>query len=156
MSLLKIEEPTIEKEELKDEPPILGIDFGTTNSLIGIVVNDEVRFFKGKDGGELHESVVVFDKDGLPRRDFAAPRNDGGDVAIKSIKRLLGKGFSDVADKLDQFDFEIVKDGEDGLKIKIGEKLWSAEEIAGMILGYLGDLAMSALQQTPRRCVPNF
>ncbi len=138
MPLLKIEEPTYAKADgttKTDELPIVGIDFGTTNSLVGIVVNDEVRFFKGENGGELHPSVVEIDG-----------------VKIKSIKRLLGKGFKDA--KNNQYDFEIIKEGEDGLKIQIGEKLFSPEEIAARILGYLRDLALSALQKTPLQASP--
>ena len=129
MSLLKIEEPVTENKEKADELPIVGIDFGTTNSLIGMVVNGEVRFFKSENGNELHPSVTSIDN-----------------VKIKSIKRLLGKGFSDVSVKLDQFNFKIVKSGDDGLKIKIGEKLFSPEEVSARILGNLKGLALQAIK----------
>ncbi len=140
--LLKIEEPSEIKEEIQNELPIFGIDFGTTNSLIGMVVNDEVRFFGDEFQKQLHKSVVAFDEFG--RVCAVCNKADFGDFSHKiySIKRLLGRGFEDV--KNEKFDFEIIQEQENSqnFKIKIGKKTYLPQEIANFILKYLKDLAL--------------
>src|SRR3989338_7784849 len=97
MSLLKIEEPqkNISAQNI-NEFPVLGIDLGTTNSLVGIVVNDEVRFFKDEKGRQLHKSVVAFDETG----NVLAVGNEAyeGNFVhkIESIKRLMGSASREI------------------------------------------------------------
>lgn len=140
--LLKIEEPSEIKEETQNELPIFGIDFGTTNSLIGMVVNDEVRFFGDEFQKQLHKSVVAFDEFG----EVCAVCNKADffdyEQKIYSIKRLLGRGFEDV--KNEKFDFEIIQEQENSqnFKIKIGKKTYLPQEIASFIFKYLKDLAL--------------
>lgn len=157
MPLLTIEEPVLEEEATQQELPIIGIDFGTTNSLVGMVINEEVRFFKDEQNQQLHRSIISFDNSG--DISFIGNKAVKSDCAIKisSIKRLLGKGYDDVKDKKDDFNFEFAKsdDQHSELNIKIANKLLSVEEITAQILKYLKDLALKnmAIEITPEELV---
>jgi molecular chaperone HscA len=139
MTLLKIEEPQKNiQEQNSQEIPVFGIDFGTTNSLIGLIMNEQVWFFKDKLGKELHKSVVAFDDDG----NFALACNEADfsdfNNKIYSVKRLFGKGLQDVDG--DEF---VEENG--ALKIKIGKKKYLPAEIAAKIFLYLKNLALKSL-----------
>lgn len=150
MPLLTIEEPIATEQNQEQELPIIGIDFGTTNSLVGIVINEEVRFFKDKDGKELHHSIISFNKDGEVKYVGNNATNSNCAIKISSIKRLLGKGYDDVKDKKDDFNFDFAKSDEQHseLNIKIGNKSISVEEVAAQILKYLKDLALKNMATT--------
>ncbi len=150
MPLLTIEEPIAEEQNQEQELPILGIDFGTTNSLVGFVINEDVRFFKDEDGKQLHRSIISFNENG--EINFIGNKAIKSDCAIKisSIKRLLGKGYDDVKEKKDDFNFDFAKSDEEHseLNIKIGNKSISVEEVAAQILKYLKDLALKNMATT--------
>ena len=131
MSLLKIEEPqkNIEASAVKSEEfPVLGIDLGTTNSLVGVVVNDEVRFFPDKQNRQLHKSVVAFDETG----NVVAVGNEAyeGNFVhkVESIKRLMGS---------------------DSREISVGNKKYSPEQISAQILKYLKELVVGVQDLKP-------
>lgn len=157
MPLLKIEEPVLEEESQQQELPIIGIDFGTTNSLVGIVINDEVRFFKDEDGKELHRSIISFDESGEINLIGNKAIKSDCKIKISSIKRLLGKGFDDIKDKQDHYSFKFEKSSKkhSELNIKIGKKSLSVEEITAQILKYLKDLALEALSPNGATTAPS-
>jgi molecular chaperone HscA len=75
MALLQIHEPGQSDENQTSEEIIIGIDLGTTNSLVGVVENEKVRILADENGRDIFPSIVKY-----------------GDVEIHSIKRLMGKG----------------------------------------------------------------
>lgn len=75
MALLQIHEPGQSNETEASEEIIIGIDLGTTNSLVAIIENEKVKIFADENGRDILPSVVKY-----------------GDVEIHSIKRLMGKG----------------------------------------------------------------
>ena len=90
-------------------PRIVGIDLGTTNSLVAIVENGTPRVIPGPDGSNLVPSIVYFEEQGKTLVGNAArekmienPKN-----TIFSIKRFMGKGLADVRDDLSLLPFEI-------------------------------------------------
>jgi molecular chaperone HscA len=132
MALLKIQEPgQIEKEEKANEV-IIGIDLGTTNSLVGIVENGEVKILAGENGKNIIPSIVNYDG-----------------VEISSIKRLMGKSFSDLENEEHHFEFS----HQNPLKIKVGNQEFRPEEISAEILKKLKNIAEKYLKQEVRKAV---
>lgn len=155
MALLSIQEPDKEINEERVSELVVGIDLGTTNSLIAIIENDKPRIFADKNGKELHKSVVAFDKAG----NVVAVGNSAFEAQdvfkISSIKRLMGKGFGDVKDGLSEFEFKFDEStsDKDSLRIIIGEKKYSAAEISAQILKFLKNLAENELKTDIKKTV---
>lgn len=128
------------------EGKIVGIDFGTTNSVVAIVENDTPIVIPSPEGGNKTPSVVAFLENGdivvgeIARRQ--ATTNPGG--TISSIKRLLGMSYSDIEDSKDLFTFETVNQ-DDNLLIKIHDVGYSAVQIASLIFKKLKESAEAFL-----------
>jgi Fe-S protein assembly chaperone HscA len=120
---------------------IVGIDLGTTNSLIAFMEGETPAVIPGADGLNLVPSVVALDaKDqtivGNAARKYliATP-----DRAIYSVKRLMGRGVEDVQDELKFFPFRLAGDLAPGevLRIQLGAKTFTPPEISAFILRQL-------------------
>lgn len=97
MSLLQISEP----DEINSKPKlkcVVGIDLGTTNSLIGSLVDGKVIFFPDEDGNLLIPSVVNYSSQNSCRVGSSAQtgKMNHSSTTISSAKRLIGKGIGDV------------------------------------------------------------
>lgn len=136
---------SLQKEEI-----IVGIDLGTTNSLVAFInpdKNPQVINDTGK--GLLVPSVVHFNKQGdtlvgNEAKDFLVtdPEN-----TIFSVKRLLGRSYKDVAGHQDTFSYKIIDDENDALvKIKAGDKFYTPIELSAEILKELKGRAEHALK----------
>ena len=129
MALLKIQEPETGLENSQSEEIVIGIDLGTTNSLVAIIEDGKARFFCDENGAELHHTVVAFDKEG--NVETVGNKSHKKNI-VSSIKRLMGKSFKDVKDA--DLDFKIEESTEEkSLKIIIGNKKFSPEEISAEI-----------------------
>ena len=64
MALLQILEPGQNEENQHNEEVVIGIDLGTTNSLVAIVEEEKVKFFADENGCEIHPSIVNYDENG--------------------------------------------------------------------------------------------
>jgi molecular chaperone DnaK len=120
---------------------IVGIDLGTTNSLVAFMQGDTPIVIPGEDGVNLVPSVVALDDNdrivvGNAARKYLV---ETPDRAVYSIKRLMGRGIEDVADELNLFPFHLADDLESGevLRIKLGEKTFTPPEISAFILRQL-------------------
>jgi len=118
-------------------PKILGIDLGTTNSAVAIVEGGEPKVLENKEGNRTTPSVVAIAKSGerlvgqLAKRQAATnPEN-----TLFSIKRLIGRHFNDekVQRDIKHLPFKIVQAGE-GVKVKMGDKDYTPQEISAMVL----------------------
>ena len=143
---------SIQKEDI-----IVGIDLGTTNSLVAFinpegtpqVINDT-----GK--GVLVPSIVHFNKDGSvvvgnEARQFLItdPQN-----TIFSVKRLLGRSYHDIENYKDFFSYKVIDDNTESLvKIKVGDRFYTRIELSAMILKELKDRAEHALKTPVNRAV---
>ncbi len=145
MALIKINEPKEEALSITTEAAV-GIDFGTTNSLIALIENEKVKIFSDSQNNQLHKSVVAFNDDG----EVVAVGNQAIDyknaIVISSIKRLMGKGFDDVKD--DTLKLHRSASHKDLLQIKVGKKNYTAVEISAEILKYLKNLAQNQIKST--------
>ncbi|MBT3538700.1 molecular chaperone DnaK [Candidatus Parcubacteria bacterium] len=116
---------------------ILGIDLGTTNSCMAITEGGQPKILENKEGNRTTPSVVAQTKTGEMLTGQLAKRqavtNPGN--TLHSIKRLIGRRPSDaeVAEIKKHAPFEIVPDG-DRVKVKMGDKDYTPQEIAAMVL----------------------
>lgn len=132
----------------------IGIDLGTTNSLVAVVENGEPRVLLSREGERMIPSVVTI-RDGKPVVGYAAKREKilRPSDTVFSAKRLLGRGLEDIASFRGQLPYEVVR-GEDGqLRIRAGDELYTAIEISAMILRELKSSAEAALGQPVKKAV---
>ncbi len=120
---------------------IVGIDLGTTNSLVAFMQGESPVVIPGEDGSNLVPSVVALDQNNQPVIGNAA-RNaliSAPERAVYSIKRLMGRGVEDVQEELKFFPFRLAEDLQPGevLRIKIGDKTFTPPEISALILRQL-------------------
>jgi len=121
---------------------IVGIDLGTTNSLVAYMGNATPLVIPGEDGSNLVPSVVALnsgEKDfavGNPARKYLV---ETPERAVYSIKRLMGRGLEDVREELKFFPFRLSENLQPGeiLRIKLGDKEFTPPEISALILRQL-------------------
>jgi len=123
------------------EARIVGIDLGTTNSLVAFMQGDRPVIIPGEDGVNLVPSVVAIPASrqivvGNPAGKYLATNPDR---VIYSAKRLMGRGLEDVQDELKLFPFHLAKDILPGevLRIQLGEQQYTPPEISAYVLRQL-------------------
>jgi molecular chaperone DnaK len=126
---------------------IVGIDLGTTNSLVAYLNLTKPEVIQGEDGDKLVPSVVSLSQQGEPIVGNRARRLliDAPDRTVYSIKRLMGRGIDDVQDELKLFPFHIGEGSESVIQIKLGDRTFTPPEISAMILRQLKRNAETAL-----------
>jgi len=143
---------------LQQEEIIVGIDLGTTNSLIAIVRGDThvPIALKEIDGLALVPSIVHFDEYGNttvgnPAKELLIAQPER---TIYSVKRLMGKAYKDVSHDAGFFAYNIIDDDTDALvKIQVGQKFYSPIELSSFILKELKKRAEHILKVTVTKAV---
>jgi molecular chaperone DnaK len=119
---------------------IIGIDLGTTNSAMAVMQAGKAEIVANSEGGRTTPSVVAVNKNGERLVGQVARRQQVTNSAntVYEVKRLIGRKFSDkeVQRDLKLMGYEIVKSG-NGVKVKMGDKEYSPEEISAIVLGKL-------------------
>lgn len=142
---------------LQKEDLIVGIDLGTTNSLVAFINPDgKAQVINDTGKGELVPSVIHFAKDGSlivgnQAKEFLTtdPQN-----TIFSVKRLLGRSYGDIAGNRDFYSYKVIDDNQESLvKIMVGEKFYTPIELSGLILKELKERAEHALKTPVTRAV---
>src|SRR3977135_196560 len=120
---------------------IVGIDLGTTNSLVAFMQGDSPVVIPGEDGLNLVPSVVALDEReqiivGNAARKYLIETSER---SVYSIKRLMGRGVEDIREELKLFPFRVADDLQAGevIRIKLGEKTFTPPEISAFILRQL-------------------
>ena len=120
---------------------IVGIDLGTTNSLVAFMQGERPVVIPGEDGSNLVPSVVALDENGQPIVGNAARRYliETPERVVYSIKRLMGRGMEDIQEELKLFPFHLAEDLQSGevLRIKLAGKAYTPPEISALILRQL-------------------
>ncbi len=119
---------------------VVGIDLGTTNSLIAFMQGDTPTVIPGEDGSPIVPSVVAFDQD--TAQGFSVGNAARGVLltdsanAVYSVKRLMGRDLADVRDELKLFPFHLAEDLHEGevLKLNVGGLTLTPPEISAYIL----------------------
>ncbi|MBN1197671.1 MAG: molecular chaperone DnaK [Candidatus Aminicenantes bacterium] len=138
---------------------IIGIDLGTTNSAVSVMEKGESKTIQNAEGGRTTPSVVGFTKDGeklvgqvAKRQAITNPEN-----TIYSIKRFMGRRYSEVTEEIKMVPYKVVKGPKDDARIEISGKQYSPPEISALILqklkqsaeDYLGEKVTEAVITVP-------
>ncbi len=119
---------------------IIGIDLGTTNSAMAVMQAGKAEIVANSEGARTTPSVVAVNKNGERLVGQVARRQQVTNSAntIYEVKRLIGRKFDDkeVQRDIKLMGYEMVKSG-NGVKVKMGDKEYSPEEVSAMILGKL-------------------
>ena len=119
---------------------IIGIDLGTTNSAMAVMQSGKPEIIANSEGNRTTPSVVAVNKNGERLVGQVARRQQvtNSKNTIYEVKRLIGRNFNDkeVQRDLKLMGYEIIKSG-NGVKVKMGDKEYSPEEVSAMILGKL-------------------
>ncbi|MEQ1605420.1 MAG: molecular chaperone DnaK [Pyrinomonadaceae bacterium] len=115
---------------------IIGIDLGTTNSVVAVMEGGEPIIITNSEGGRTTPSVVAFAKDGnrlvgqvAKRQAVTNPEN-----TLYSIKRFMGRQFNEVSEEIKQVPYKVDKAGNGDVSINVDGKHYSPPEIAAMVL----------------------
>jgi molecular chaperone DnaK len=138
---------------------VIGIDLGTTNSVVAIMEGSEPVVLTNSEGGRTTPSVVGFTKDGnrlvgqvAKRQAVTNPEN-----TVYSIKRFMGRRFNEVGDEIKQVPYKVVQASNGDVRVVAGSKDYSPPEISAMILqkmkqsaeDYLGTKVSQAVITVP-------
>ncbi|MFL2914985.1 MAG: molecular chaperone DnaK [Nitrospinia bacterium] len=128
---------------------IVGIDLGTTNSVVAVMEGSEPKVILNEEGSRTTPSVVAFTKDGeilvgqtAKRQAIANPEN-----TIFSIKRFMGRTLNEVAEEMKMVPYEVIQGSKNEIRIKAGDKSYTPPEISAMILQKLKKSAEAYLGQ---------
>src|SRR4051794_17819516 len=122
---------------------IIGIDLGTTNSVVAIMEGKEPKVIPNEEGGRLTPSVVAFDDKGERLVGDAAKRQavTNSRNTVYSIKRFMGRKFDEVQEEIKRVPYKVVRaaNGDVAVEVEIEGKAkqFSPPEISGMILAKL-------------------
>jgi molecular chaperone DnaK len=137
-----------------DVSKIIGIDLGTTNSVVSVMEGTDGEVIANAEGNRTTPSVVAFTKNGerlvgqvAKRQAVTNPKN-----TVYSIKRFMGRRFDEVSEEMQMVPFE-VKPSNGGVSIVIDDKNYSPEEISAMILQKLKQAAEDYLGEKVERAV---
>jgi chaperone protein DnaK len=132
---------------------IVGIDLGTTNSLVAYMKDGTPTVIPGRTGRTMVPSVVAMTDNGLivgdPAKDHLT-RNP--ERTVYSVKRFMGKGLADVQGELAYFPYSLTEQG-GVIRIKLGEKTYSPPQISAMILKELKQRAEAHLGESITKAV---
>jgi len=137
------------------EEKIIGIDLGTTNSVVAVMEGNEVKVIPNQEGNRLTPSVVAFtDKgdilvgDPAKRQAITNPKR-----TIYSIKRFMGRRYDEVETERRLVPYEVVRGTNDLAAVKVGDKIYTPPEISAMILRKLKEAAENYLGHKVRKAV---
>jgi molecular chaperone HscA len=143
---------------LQKKDMIVGIDLGTTNSLVAIIHPDsrEPVVLKEFDGTDLVPSILHFGQNGQVTVGNEAKNYlvTEPERTIFSVKRLMGKSYLDVSDHSSYFSYKVIDDNRESLvKIQVGDRFYSPVELSGMILNELRQRAEHILKTPVTKAV---
>src|SRR6266404_1070262 len=133
---------------------IIGIDLGTTNSVVAVMEGGEPVVITNSEGARTTPSVVAFAKSGerlvgqvAKRQSVTNPEN-----TVYSIKRFMGRRFDEVNEEMKMVPYKVIRAGND-VRIEAGGKEWSPPEISAMILQKMKQSAEDYLGQKVTQAV---
>jgi molecular chaperone DnaK len=138
---------------------IIGIDLGTTNSCVAVMMGGDPIVIPNSEGGRTTPSIVSFLKDGSRVAGQVAKRQaiTNPEHTIFSIKRFMGRRYNEVSSEIKLVPYRVVEGGKGEAKVKIDDKEYDPPEISAMILqkmkqsaeDYLGEKVTKAVITVP-------
>src|SRR5688500_10498442 len=134
---------------------VIGIDLGTTNSVVAVMEGGNPTVIPNQEGSRLTPSVVAFTKDGeilvgqvAKRQAITNPEN-----TVFSIKRFMGRRYDEVLEEIKKVPYKVVKASNGDVRIEIRGKQYSPPEISAMILRKLKEAAEAYLGEKVTQAV---
>ncbi|HXW62805.1 MAG TPA: molecular chaperone DnaK [Candidatus Acidoferrales bacterium] len=134
---------------------IIGIDLGTTNSVVAVMQGGEPVVIPNQEGGRTTPSVVGITKTGerlvgqvAKRQAITNPEN-----TVYSIKRFMGRRYEEVADEIKRVPYKVTRGPHDDARVEIAGKTYSPPEISAMILQKLKSAAEDFLGEKVTKAV---
>src|SRR6266480_4088377 len=134
---------------------IIGIDLGTTNSVVAVMEGGEPVVITNSEGGRLTPSVVGFTKSGerlvgqvAKRQAVTNPEN-----TVFSIKRFMGRKYDEVSEEMKMVPYKVTRASNGDARVEVQGKLYSPPEISAMILQKLKQAAEDYLGEKVDRAV---
>jgi len=140
---------------------IIGIDLGTTNSCVAVMEGNEPVVIANSEGRRTTPSIVGFLDNGKGERKVGDPAKRQAITnpknTVSSIKRFMGKKFGEVSGEKKMVSYEVESGANDTVRVRIGDRLYTAQEISAMILqkmkttaeDYLGTTVTEAIITVP-------
>ena len=120
---------------------IIGIDLGTTNSVVAVMEGGTPTVITTAEGGRLCPSVVAFNKNGERMVGQTAKRQSviNSENTIYSIKRFIGRRYEEVSNERKMVPFQVIEGPTDDVRVKVPMtgKEYSPQEISAMVLAKL-------------------
>ena len=134
---------------------IIGIDLGTTNSCVAIMEGDKTTVIPNEEGGRTTPSVVAFTQKGeiLTGQVAKRQRVTNPENTIYSIKRFMGRRFSEVAQEIKQVPFKVIEAPNGGVEVEALGKRYAPPEVSAYILKKLKKAAEDYLGETVAKAV---
>jgi molecular chaperone DnaK len=134
---------------------IIGIDLGTTNSCVAVMMAGEPTVVASSEGGRTTPSVVSFMKDGSRTVGQVAKRQSitNPEHTVFSIKRFMGRRHDEIGSELKYVPYHISQGGKNEAKVKIEDKEYSPPEISAMILQKMKQSAEDFLGEPVKKAV---
>ncbi len=134
---------------------IIGIDLGTTNSCVSVMIGGEPVVIQNSEGQRTTPSIVAFTDKGerlvgqvAKNQIITNPEN-----TVRSIKRFMGRRFGEVANEMKMVSYKVVDDGREGVRVKTIAGEFSPQEISARILQKMKQTAEDYLGEKVTRAV---
>jgi molecular chaperone DnaK len=140
---------------------IIGIDLGTTNSCVAVMEGNEPVVIPNSEGRRTTPSIVAFLDNGNGERKVGDPAKrqaiTNPQNTISSIKRFMGKKYSEVSEERKQMSYKVEKGSNDTIRVKIGDRHYTPQELSAIVLqkmkstaeDYLGTSVTEAVITVP-------
>ncbi len=134
---------------------IIGIDLGTTNSVVAVMEGDQPTVIQNAEGSRLTPSVVAFSKTGERLVGQVAKRQavTNSENTVFSIKRFMGRRFDEVSEEMRMVPYEVVRVSNGDVRVNAGGQELAPPQISAMILQKLKQAAEDYLGQTVTKAV---
>lgn len=131
---------------------IIGIDLGTTNSCVSVMEGNEPVVIPNNEGKRTTPSVVAFTENGEIKVGDPAKRQaiTNPEKTVYSIKRFMGESYDEVREEMTRVPFTIARGDNNTPRVKVGDRLYSPQEVSAIILQKMRKTAEDYLGQIGR------
>lgn len=140
---------------IQKESAVIGIDLGTTNSLIATINSKTQKpYCVTKDGNSIVPSTIYFNEQNIlvgkeaSKKLISDPSN-----TLYSVKRLMGKSYQDVADQSNQLNYQIIDNQDKLVQVKINDRFYTPIELSSFILKELKSIGIDQLNKEIQKVV---
>ena len=128
---------------------VIGIDLGTTNSVVAVMEGDDPEVIENAEGSRTTPSVVAYKDDGERLVGAPAKRQaiTNPERTVSSIKRFMGRFYNEVEDEIEEVPYEVVRGENDTARVQIDDREYTPQEISAVVLQKLKQTAEDYLGQ---------